>query len=218
MIRVVVADDHHLVRAGIRALLEKEPDFAVVGEAVDGREAVELVHSLTPDVVVMDIAMPGLNGIDALDRLRAPEVKTQTVILSMYSDDILVRQALQKGARGFLLKGSVSDELPLAIRAVSRGATYLSPAVSETVLADVSAAPGAGRLPGPLDQLTPREREMLQLIAEGYTNARMAEVLHVSVKTVERHRTHLMAKLGAHNLVELIRIAIKQGLIRLDAQ
>ncbi len=216
MIRVIVADDHHLVREGIRALLEKAGDIEVVGEAVDGQEAVELVQRLNPDVLVIDIAMPRLNGIQAVEQLRALGVTAQIVILSMYSDEILVRQALQNGAKGFLLKGSVSEELLLAIRAASRGAVYLSPAISETVLAEVSTAQPSPRAQGPGDQLTPREREMLQMISEGYTNSRMAEVLGISVKTVERHRTNLMAKLNARNLVELIRVAMKHGLIRLQ--
>jgi DNA-binding NarL/FixJ family response regulator len=133
----------------------------------------------------------------------------------MYSDEILVRQALQHGAKGFLLKGSVSEELLLAIRAASRGAVYLSPAISDAVLSDVSSTPPGAKGPSPGDQLTPREREMLQMIGEGYTNSKMAEALGISVKTVERHRTNLMAKLNAHNLVELIRVAMKHGLIRL---
>jgi DNA-binding NarL/FixJ family response regulator len=218
MIRVIVADDHHLVREGIRALLEKADDIEVVGEAADGQEAVDLVQRANPDVLVMDIAMPRLNGIQAIERLRTLGTSARTVILSMYSDEILVRQAIHNGAKGFLLKGSVSDELLLAIRAASRGAVYLSPAISETALSDVSSAPaGAGpRAASPGDQLTPREREMLQLISEGYTNNRIAETLGISVKTVERHRTNLMSKLNAHNLVELIRVAMKHGLIRLQ--
>ena len=138
MIRLVIAEDHHLVRQGIRVLLEREKDIEVVGEAVDGREAVELVQSLTPDVLLMDIAMPRLDGIQALEKLRALNIATQTVILSMYSDDALVRQALHNGARGFLLKGSVSEELLLAIRAADKGAAYLSPAVSGAILSDPS--------------------------------------------------------------------------------
>ena len=214
MIRVVVADDHNLVREGIRALLEKAGDIQVVGEAVDGHEAVELVRREAPDVLVMDIAMPRLNGIQAVEQLRAAGAETRIVILSMYSEEILVRQALQHGAKGFLLKGSVSEELLLAIRAANRGAVYLSPAISQAVLAEPAA--GQPSLPGPGAQLTPRERQMLRLIGEGYTNSRIAEALGISVKTVERHRTNLMAKLNVHNLVELIRVAMKHGLIRLE--
>ncbi len=216
MIRVIVADDHNLVREGIRALLEKADDIEVVGEAVDGLEAVELVQRLTPDVLVMDIAMPRLNGIKAVEQLRALAGPTRIVILTMYSDEILVRQALRHGAKGFLLKGSVSEELLLAIRAASRGAVYLSPAISETVLSEATATQMSSKPSGAGDQLTPRELELLQMISEGRTNNQMAEALGVSVKTVERHRTNLMTKLNARNLVELIRVAMKHGLIHLD--
>jgi DNA-binding NarL/FixJ family response regulator len=216
VIRVAVADDHHLVREGIRALLEKAGDIEVVGEAVDGADAVELVQSVAPDVLLIDIAMPRLNGIRALEQLRARGATTKVVVLSMYSDETLVRQALQKGARGFLLKGSVSEEMLLAIRAACRGAIYLSPVISDALLADVSTVRTDAGAAGPLEQLTAREREILQLVSKGHTNSEMATQLAISVKTVERHRTNLRAKLKAHNLVELIRIGIKQGLIPLQ--
>ena len=217
MIRVIIADDHHLVRQGIRALLEKEKDFEVVKEAVDGKEAVEQVQQLAPDVLVMDIAMPRLNGIEALTRLRSMKAAVHTVILSMYSDEVLVRQALDNGAKGFVLKGSVAEDLLLAIRAANRGAAYLSPAISEAIRNDSSAPQKTGsKFAAPSDQLTLREREMLRHICDGHTNNQMAKIMRISVKTVERHRTNLMAKLNAHNLVELIRIAVRLGLIRLD--
>ncbi|MBI3824843.1 MAG: response regulator transcription factor [Candidatus Rokubacteria bacterium] len=216
MIRVVIADDHHLVREGIRALLEKADDIEVVGEAADGEEAIAHVERLVPDVVVMDIAMLRLNGLQALERVRALGVATQVVMLSMYSDDAVVRQALQHGAKGYVLKGSVSEELLLAIRAASRGATYLSPTVSDTILGDVSGSPSGARAPSAVEQLTPREQEILQCITRGFTNGKIAEAMGISIKTVERHRTNLMAKLDAHNLVELIRVAVKQRLIRLE--
>ena len=215
MIRVLIAEDHHLVREGIRALLEKAHDLEVIGEAVDGQDAVEMVQRLSPDVLVMDIAMPRLNGIQAVERLREAGTTTRIVILSMYFDEILVRQALRNGVNGFLPKGAVSDELLFAIRAASRGAVYLSPAISNAVFVD-PAAPDRSTGQGPTGQLTPREREMLQLIGKGHTNSQMAAAMGVSVKTVERHRTHLMSKLDAHNLVDLIRIAVKHGLIRLN--
>ena len=215
MIRIVIAEDHHLVREGIRALLEKAGDIEVVGEAVDGQEAVELTQRLTPDVLIMDIAMPRLNGILAAEQLRDAGGTTNIVILSMYSDELLVRQALQNGVKGFLPKGSVSDELLFAVRAASRGAIYLSPSVPSTVLADQTARDNP-KARGATGHLTVREREMLLLIGKGHTNNQMAQVMGVSIKTVERHRTHLMQKLNARNLVELIRIALTQGLIPLD--
>ena len=216
MIRVVIADDHHLVREGIRALLEKVPDFEVVGEAGDGNETLELVKRVKPDVLVMDISMPGQNGIQVLQRLKELELPTRTVVLSMHSDEVLVREAVQSGAKCYLLKGSISDELILAIRAARRGAAYFSPAISDSIVAEpTSARNRRGRESG-AGALTPREHELLRHISEGRTNSEIARLMHISVKTVERHRTNLMAKLDAHNLVELIRVAIKQRLIQFD--
>jgi DNA-binding NarL/FixJ family response regulator len=215
LIRVIVADDHNLVREGTCALLEKAGGFEIVGEAEDGREAVEMVQRLKPDVLIMDIAMPRLNGIQAAEQIRLLGLPTKIVILSMYSDEVLVKQSLQQGARGFLIKGSFKEELLLAIQAVHRGATYLSPAVSETILSDL-AHPASHSLPHPISQLTPRELEVLQLISEGHTNAEIAEMLEVSVKTIERHRTSLMSKLDVRNVVDLIRVALKHRLIVFD--
>jgi len=216
MIRVVIADDHHLVRQGIRALLEKAGDIEVVGEAADGPEALALVERLLPDVLVIDIAMPHLNGLDAVGRLRSLEVKTRALILSMYADETLVRQALRNGAKGYLLKRAVTEELLLAVRAVSRGDTFLCPEVAGPVLNGLVDAPLRIRDLGPLDQLTSREREVLQLVAEGHTNRAIATHLHLSEKTVEKHRGHLMAKLSVHDTAALVRFAIKHGLVALD--
>jgi DNA-binding NarL/FixJ family response regulator len=213
VIRVIVADDHHLVRQGIRALLEKADGIEVVGEAADGQEAVELVERLVPDVLVMDMAMPRLSGNQALGRVRALGVATQVVILSMYSDETLVRQALRNGARGYLLKRSVTEELLLAIRAASQGEIYLSPAISRPIVAGLLTLQADTDASSPFERLTSREREVLQLISEGHTNKAIALVLQVSVKTVEKHRANLMSKLNVHDLAGLIRVAIKHGLV-----
>lgn len=216
MIRVIIADDHHLVRQGIRALLEKTDDIEVVSEATDGQEAVELVQQLIPDVLVMDMAMPRMSGCQASARVRALGVATQVVILSMYSDETLVRQALQNGAKGYLLKRSVAEELLLAVRAASQGEIYLSPAISQSIVTGYLEIQTDDTASSPYERLTPREREVLQLIAEGHTNHAIAQLLTVSVKTVEKHRANLISKLNVHDMVGLIRVAIKQGLIFLD--
>ncbi len=215
-IRVIVADDHHLVRQGIRALLEKVSTIQVLGEAADGQEAVELVERLTPDVLVMDIAMPRLSGNQAVRRVRGLGVATQVVILSMYSDETLVRQTLRDGAKGYLLKSSVTEELLLAVRAASRGEIYLSPAISRSVVADFLTLQGDAEASSPFERLTPREREVLQLVAEGHTNSAIAQALKVSKKTVEKHRANLMSKLNVFNVAGLVRVAIKHGLVFLD--
>jgi DNA-binding NarL/FixJ family response regulator len=211
MIRVIIADDHHLVRQGIRALLEKASDIQVIAEAADGREAVELAERLTPEVLVMDIAMPRLDGIQATRQIQDLGLATQVVILSMYSDEALVRRALRNGARGYLLKRSVSEELWLAVRAASRGEIYLGPPISKSVLGDFFQAEVEER--SVFDRLTPREREVLQLIAEGHTNRAIAQILRISVKTVEKHRANLMSALDVHDLAGLVRIAIDHGLV-----
>jgi len=216
VIRVVVAEDHHLVRQGIRALLDRTDDITVVGEAANGHEAVELVKRLAPDVLVMDIAMPRLNGLQAIGQIRTLGVATQVVVLSMYSDETLVRQALRKGARGYLLKRSVAEELLLAIRAANRGDIYLSPAISRAIVTDLLRLEDDAKVLSPFERLTPREREVLQLIAEGHTNTAIAQILNISVKTVEKHRRNLMSKLDVRNLAGLIRTAIKHGLVLPD--
>jgi DNA-binding NarL/FixJ family response regulator len=216
MIRAVIADDHHLVRQGIRALLEKAGDIEVVGEAADGQQAIELVQHLLPDVLVIDIAMPRLNGVEAVARIRALGVKTRALILSMYSDETLVRQALRNGASGYLLKRAISEELLLAVRAVSRGEAFLSPEVSGPLLAKLLDGQPDSADADPLSRLTPREREVLQLVAEGNTNGEIAQSLNLSEKTVEKHRASLMAKLCLHDTAGLVRAAIRLGLIHLD--
>ncbi|MBP8002976.1 MAG: response regulator transcription factor [Chloroflexi bacterium] len=214
--RVLIADDHHLVRQGIRALLEKADHIQVVGEAATGQEALELAESLKPDVVVMDISMPRMDGAQAAERVLSLNMSTEIVILSMYSDTILAQQLLRQGVKGYLLKDSIAEELPLAIRSASQGRVYLSPAISDSVLTTLM-MPQPETIPQNLgDLLTSREREVLQLIAEGYTNNAIAETLTISVKTVEKHRANLMSKLDVHDLPALIRVAIKNGLIFVD--
>jgi DNA-binding NarL/FixJ family response regulator len=213
MIRVVIAEDHLMVRAGIRALLEKAGDIHVLGEAANGQEAIELTRELEPDVLVMDIMMPRLNGLQAAGHLRELKLATSVLLLSMYSDEGFVHQALQYGVKGYVLKSSVSDELLQAVRAVAGGQTYLSNSIAELIHGSVS-HPHAASQPGdPFSALSPREKEVLQLIAEEHTSAEIAKMLFVSEKTVEKHRTRLMEKLNVRNLAGLVRMAIKYRLV-----
>ncbi len=216
MIRVVVADDHHLVRQGICALLDKSSDIEVIGEAADGQEAIELTRRLRPDVLVMDLSMPRLSGAQAVERICAMDLSTRVIMLSMYSDTALVRQSLRSGAMGYLLKGSVMEELLLAIRAASRGEMYLSPAISGAIVTDYLASQKEADASALFAQLTPREREVLQLICEGHTNTGIAHMLKISIKTVEKHRANLMSKLDVHDVAGLVRAAIKHQLVFLD--
>jgi DNA-binding NarL/FixJ family response regulator len=215
MIRVVVADDHHLVRQGIRALLEKAKDIQVVGEAADGSEALQMAKDLHPDVLIMDIVMPRMNGTQALEQLQALKLSPRVVILSMYSDETIVRQALRSGARGYLLKRSVTEELLLAVRSAYHNEVYLSPPVSSVLLSE-SLYPTEVQKSDPFENLTPREREVFQLVAEGRTNSAIAQELSISEKTVEKHRANLMLKLNVRDLTGLVRLAIKYGLVSLD--
>jgi DNA-binding NarL/FixJ family response regulator len=213
MIRVVIADDHHLVRQGVHKLLEQYGDIEVIGEAADGHEVVTMADELEPNVVVMDIAMPRMDGSQATEHILALDKPIEIVILSMYSDSILAQQLLRQGVKGYLLKNSIADELPMAIRAASQGKVYLSPAISDSVL-NALMTPGTEEIPERVsDLLTPREREVLQLIAEGHTNNAIAEILTISVKTVEKHRASLMSKLDVHDLASLMRKAIRHGLV-----
>lgn len=217
MIRVVIADDHHLVRQGIRALLDNADDITVIGEAATGQEAVELAEKLQPDVVVMDISMPRLDGTQATERILSLNTSTQVIILSMHSDTTLVQQLLRRGVKGYLLKRSITEELLLAIRSASKGEIYLSPTISDSVLSLLMSPQKDDAPDNVADLLSPREREVLQLIAEGHTNNAIAEILTISVKTVEKHRANLMVKLEVHDLAGLIRKAIQLGLIFLDS-
>lgn len=214
MIRVIIADDHHLVRQGIKALLQSCDDIEVIGEASTGHEAVELARKLDPHVVVMDIAMPRMDGSQASEQILDLGKHIEVVILSMHSDALLAQQLLRQGVKGYLLKNSIGEELPMAVRSASRGQLYLSPAISDSVLTTLM-SPGE-TAESPSDLLTPREREVLQLIAEGHTNSAIAELLTISVKTVEKHRASLMSKLDVHDLPSLMRVSIKHGLVFLE--
>lgn len=216
MIRVLIAEDHLMVRAGIRALLERAKDIKVIGEASTGHEAVEMASDLSPNVLLMDIMMPRMNGIHAAERVRSYKLPVNILLLSMYADAGLVRQALQSGALGYVLKTSVSEELLEAIRVVSRGQMYLSEPIS-SIVSESSSYVQFGGADQPLDTLSPREKEVLQLIAEEHTSADIAALLFISEKTVEKHRSSLMEKLNIHNLAGLVRFAIKEGLVDKNA-
>ena len=216
MIRALIAEDHHLVRQGIRALLEKADDIQVVGEAEDGQQALELAEQLKPDVIVMDLSMPRLNGTQATERIRAARLPCQVIMLSMYSDETLVRQALRSGAKGYLLKWSVVEELLLAVRAACRGETFLSSQLSGVILADLLAQNSELEKRSPYERLSAREKQVLKLIAEGCTNNAIAQNMEISAKTVEKHRSSLKAKLDVHDTAALVRVALKHGLIFID--
>ncbi len=215
MIRVVVADDHHLVRQGLRALLENTRDVEVIGEAGTGYEAVERVAELSPDVIIMDLSMPQLDGVQAASRILDLDVPTQVVIVSMHGDTSIIHGLVKRGVKGYLLKNALADELILAVRSAGAGKLYLSPTISESVMNLLMAPPSEHPVDGE-DPLTPREREVLQLVAEGHTNMSIANLLTISVKTVEKHRANLMSKLEADDLATLIRVAIRRGYIFLD--
>ena len=220
-IRIVLADDHTLVRAGIRALLQNLAGVEVVAEADDGREALRLIEAHRPDVVLMDIAMPGLNGLEAATRVAKEFPEVRVIILSMYANEEYVLQALRAGAAGYLLKGARTPELELALNAVVQGETYLSPAASRHVVDDyIRRAGGEGdrdsAAPRADERLTPRQREILQLIAEGHTTKEIARQLDISAKTVEMHRAQLMARLDIHDVASLVRYAIRIGLVAPD--
>lgn len=215
MIRVVVADDHHLVRQGLRALLENTRDVEVIGEAGTGYEAVERVAELSPDVIIMDLSMPQLDGVQAASRILDLDVPTQVVIVSMHGDTSIIHGLVKRGVKGYLLKNALADELILAVRSAGAGKLYLSPTISESVMNLLMAPPSEHPVDGK-DPLTPREREVLQLVAEGHTNMSIANLLTISVKTVEKHRANLMSKLEADDLATLIRVAIRRGYIFLD--
>lgn len=213
-IRVLLADDHQLVRAGIRALLQDLPAVDVVAETADGRDAIELAGKLRPHIVLMDVSMRGMNGLEATSRLRHDFPQIHVIILSMHANEEYVRQALEAGASGYLLKDATTAELEIAIRAVAAGETYLSPAIARHVIGQyLEGAPAAQAA----TQLTARQREILQLVAEGKTTKQIAAMLGVSIKTVESHRAQLMERLQIHDLAGLVRYAVRHGIVHLDS-
>ena len=207
-IRILLADDHAVVRQGFRLLLDEQPDMEVVGEAGNGREAVQCAADLKPDVIVMDVAMPELNGIEATRRINEEAPHSRVLALSMHKDAVYGPEILRAGARGYLLKDAIDRDLITAIRNVAEGDGYISPAVSHAVLSDYRR-----HVSDPIDLLSSREREILQMLAEGRTNKEVAAMLHLSVHTVDAHRGRIMEKLNLHSIGELVRFAVRNGLI-----
>jgi two-component system, NarL family, response regulator NreC len=208
VIKILLADDHTIVRQGLKLILAAHADMQVLGEAANGREAVELAAKLHPDIVLMDVAMPELNGIEATRQMVAANARIRILVLSMHKESVYVREILRAGARGYILKDAIDTELLTAIRSVARGDGYISPAVSGALLNDFRSNAAS-----PIDLLSPREREVLQLIAEGKTNKEIATRLNLSVYTVDSHRGKVMEKLNLHSTGELVRFALKQGLV-----
>ncbi|NLO75044.1 MAG: response regulator transcription factor [candidate division WS1 bacterium] len=213
--RIILADDHKIMREGLRSLLAREPEMEVVAEAGNGRDCVDLARKLEPDLVVMDIGMPDLNGIEATRQIRADHPEVKVLALSMHSDRRFASAMLAAGASGYLLKDSAFEELSQAIQAVLEGQTYLSPAIAGLVVEDY--VQRLGEEPSPFSVLRPREREVLQAMAEGKSTREIAEALHISVKTVETHRQNIMNALGLRSVAELTKYAIREGLTSLDS-
>ena len=211
--RILLADDHTVMRNGLRLLLERQPNLVVIGEASDGRETVRLAESLLPDVVILDIAMPNLNGIEAARQIVGANPDIAIVILSMHSDESYVIRALKAGARAYLLKDSAEGDLIAAIRAITEGKSFFSPAISRILVEDYMRQLEQKHVEDTYELLTAREREILQLLAEGKMNKEVAAMLHLSVYTVETHRTHILQKLNLHNVPELILYAVRKGII-----
>lgn len=210
-VRILLADDHAMLRDGVRMVLEAHPGFEVVGTADNGVEAVALAHSLHPDIAVLDVAMPVLNGLDATREIRSGCPGTEIVILSMHEGEDYLREALRAGAAGYVLKRAAAKELVGAIQAVQRGESYLDPVLTRTLISDYVRK--VDRTDLPADALTDRELEVLKLVAEGLTNRQIAARLNISIKTVQSHRANLMDKLDLHDRTELVRYAIRRGLI-----
>ena len=214
--RILLADDHAITRQGLRALIEQQTDMEVVGEAKDGREAVDLARQVAPDVIIMDVTMPNLNGVDATAEIVRRLPTARVIALSIHSRGALVADMLKAGASGYLLKECLFDELVEAVKAVSSGETYLSPKIAGVVVTDYVKRLSA-RVDSPLDKLTDRQRQILQLIAEGKNTKQIALQLHGSPKTIDANRRQIMDKLGAHSIAELVKFAIVGGLVSLEA-
>jgi len=215
-IPVLLVEDHTIVRKGLRALLEAESDIQVVGEAEDGRQALELVQQLSPDVVLMDIGMPGLNGFEATRQIKHQFPRTKVVVLTMHTHHEYVYQVLQAGASGYVIKQAATEEVIAAIRAVHRGESFLSPSISTQVIEEYLRKASDTEMADPYERLTTREREVLQLVAEGHSTQDIAERLVISTKTVETHRAHLMEKLDIRTIAGLTQYAIRKGVIKLE--
>lgn len=210
-ITLVLADDHLLFRAGLRSMLQQQSELEIIGEAIDGHAAIQQVEEFSPDILLLDISMPGLNGLEALRKLQELQTPTRVIILSMHSDRHYVTEAIKAGARGYLLKDSTLEELVTGVRTVMRGEVYLSSRIAGVLVSDYVTLSAA--MNGPSDLLTSREREVLQLIAEGNSTKDVASRLHVSVKTIETHRKRIMDKLSLHSVAELTRYAIREKII-----
>jgi DNA-binding NarL/FixJ family response regulator len=215
-IRVLIADDHKIMLAGLRSILEKQTDFEVVGEADNGRKAVQMAQEKKPDVVVMDVSMPDLNGIEATKQIIESLPETRVIALSMHSDKRFVMGMLRAGASGYLLKDCASQELANAIVQVARGKKYLSPEITGVVINDFLLGDSSEDVAIAASQLSPREREVLQLIAEGWSTKQIASHLYVSIKTIETHRRQIMKKLDLHSIADLTKYAIREGLTSIE--
>lgn len=210
-IRILIADDHGVMRAGLRAILEDEPSIEVVGEAASGEEVLHKTEVLLPDIILLDIGMPGMDGIEAARQLKKSASKAKILILSVYEDESLLREAIRAGASGYIVKKAAGEELLDAIRAVSRGYMYVHPSITRLLVSDLSQEADAGKTA--LETLTPRELEIMGYIIRGFTNRQIAETLFISSRTVEGHRASLFNKLGMKNRVELVEFAEKYGLL-----
>lgn len=210
-IRILIADDHGVMRAGLRAMLESEPSVEVIGEATNGEEVLDLARQLQPDIILLDIGMPGMDGIEATRRLTKLAHPVKVLILSVYEDESLLREAIRVGASGYIVKRAAGDELIGAIQAVSKGYMYIHPAITRLLVSDLSPSIDAHK--GALESLTPRELEVMSFIIRGFTNRQIAEALFISQRTVEGHRANVFGKLGLKNRVELVEFAEKYGLM-----